>query len=179
MKHNTVICLLALYVAAGSISPVIAGVDPHNQSTQSVELNFVAEDRIEHTLTAASAAFPATVQDGTVLAYGKISTGSKTDRAFAMKPGKGMVVDGRTDPGDQTQTKPFSVNQLVLYAQSTGAYLTPDSLYQESWYFFADTPGSLTPSKQAEAEYTIRAYGTQTPSPGTYTVTIDAAIWLE
>lgn len=161
---------LALLVLSGSIGLAhAANIDESNIASQRVELQFVAPLTVNHSLDAVDNLTAGNVEDETPVANGTVTAADASSQVFAVRFSPDMpgaeAVQGKQ--GVYSIPGHTATNTLILQ-------LKPDletSFDPAGGWLYAN-------AAVASYNYTLVASGPQKVAADTYTVTMDAGIWV-
>lgn len=152
-----------LSAAALSVPPGGGAAEASAPDVRTLSIGVAQALALTHTLTEAQSAFSGGLQDGQKMAAGAVRAQDGSTQTFAVRwtPGSGditgdrNVVHGKGNAGTSVAVRMAFAG---MQAQTDGWYTAPPA---------------------TELTYTVQADGAQTVPAGTYTLSAQAAVWVE
>lgn len=157
-QYPLVLSAAVLSTPAGGGAAEVSAPD-----TRTLSININAALALTHTLTQAQSAFSGTLQDNRLMATGTVKAQDSSTWPFAVRwaPVSGDITGNR----NVVHSKDNASNRVAVRLEFAGAQ--------------AQTDGWYTAPAATELNYTVRADGAQTVPAGTYTLTLEASVWVE
>lgn len=183
-QHTLVSAALAACLSLTAGTAQAAGApDPNTLTPASANLNFSTQTGFRHVLIPAQGYFGGVVTSGQLLANGTADSGDGASSLYGVRftPGGNFIADASQPPGSDLYngrltgtTDSAHVLKIQLYTYPGLCGGTTATYVREADGWMHCTNAGATPA----AAYKIMANGAQSVAADIYTVSMDAASWI-
>lgn len=174
MNHLITKTLIAISIFTGSVGLANAGIVPNSQNTQKADLNFAVTGSTRLTITPMTNLKAGAIPDQRIFARYNILAGSGATSYFVVRwtPGTGTLASGKRQYAASFQGKNTA---NILKVRFSNIYEDNKVPGTGDWYRTQDSQAQQNSAYDGE----IWSDGSQTIAADTYTISMDAAAWVD